>query len=292
MTSPEREPLKLVAVVAVVALPINAAVIVPATKLPLASRTTISLATLELEILASLSLVIVVLVISLSTINDDDKLPEALLCTTPAEVNPSIITVPVELIAMRSTPTVSKESLSATEAKIPVPVLLPVNSIDGADGEPAGSVSIPVRVPPAKGRSRDALPVTLPMRAAVMVPAEKLPLVSRRTIVLGVFVFVAVVAEFATLPAVEMVASLLSVIAAEFEISALTINDDDKLPELSLWTTPVEVNPSIDTVPPEEILSCSVPLVLNERLPLDAESPVVVLPVNTSDGDVVEPAGS
>ena len=46
VTSPTRLPLKLPAVVAVVALPDNAAVMVPAVKLPLASRLTIALAVL------------------------------------------------------------------------------------------------------------------------------------------------------------------------------------------------------------------------------------------------------
>ena len=79
VTSPESDPLKLVAVVAVVALPIRAAVIVPAEKLPLASRTTISLAMFELEIAASFVLAIVVFVISLLTMSELDKLPDALL---------------------------------------------------------------------------------------------------------------------------------------------------------------------------------------------------------------------
>src|SRR5579871_5901049 len=101
--------------------------------------------------------------------------------------------------------------------------------------------------------------------------AEKLPAASRNTIVFAVFKLVAVVAEFATLPAVEIVLSLLSVIAAVAEISPFTMSDDDKLPEASLCTTPAEVNPSTDIVPVEEILSCSAPLVLKDNAPALAE---------------------
>ena len=68
----------------------------------------------------------------------------------------------------------------------------------------------------------------------MIVPAEKFPDESRATIALGVFALVAVVAEFATLPAVEMVANLVSVIPAFAAISAFTINEVDKLPEASL----------------------------------------------------------
>ena len=49
---------------------------------------------------------------------------------------------------------------------------------------------------------------------------------------------VAVVAELATLPLVEMVASLESMIAAEALMSALTINEVVRLPLVSAWTTP------------------------------------------------------
>jgi hypothetical protein len=43
------------------------------------------------------------------------------------------------------------------------------------------------------------LPVTLPLNAAVMVPALKLPEASRATIASAVFALVAVVAKFETL---------------------------------------------------------------------------------------------
>ena len=65
-----------------------------------------------------------------------------------------------------------------------------------------------------------ARPVTL----AVMVPAVKFPLASRATIVEAVLASVAVVAELLTFPAVAMVASLVSTIAADELMSAFTIS--------------------------------------------------------------------
>jgi len=66
-------------------------------------------------------------------------------------------------------------------------------------------------------------PLALPVRFAVIVPALKFPDASRATIADAVFAFVAVVAELLTLDAVEMVASLVSAMAALALMSALTI---------------------------------------------------------------------
>jgi hypothetical protein len=49
-----------------------------------------------------------------------------------------------------------------------------------------------------------------PLKLAVIVPAEKLPLASRATIALAVLELVAVVAELDTLPAVEIVSNFVS----------------------------------------------------------------------------------
>ena len=57
----------------------------------------------------------------------------------------------------------------------------------------------------------------------MIVFAEKLPLASLATIALLVFKLVAVVAVFATFPGVDMVANLVSVIAASAEIFELSI---------------------------------------------------------------------
>src|SRR5438105_1928503 len=70
--------------------------------------------------------------------------------------------------------------------------------------------------------------------AKVIIFVEKLPELSRNTIVFGVFELVAVVAELATLPAVEIVANLVSIIAAAGSTSAFTISELDKLPDASL----------------------------------------------------------
>src|SRR5260221_10203267 len=151
-------------------------------------------------------------------------------------------------------------------------------------------------VSPALSTFNDALPVTLPVtlpvKFAVIVPAEKFPELSRATIAFAVLPLVAVVAEFATLPAVEIVANFVSTIPAAAMISLLVISELDRLPDASLCTTPALVNASIEIVPPEDILSCSAPFVLKDKLPALAESPLVVLPVNTSDGRAVVPAGN
>ena len=62
-----------------------------------------------------------------------------------------------------------------------------------------------------------------PVRAAVMVPAVKLPDASLATIALAVLALAAVVAEFETLDAVDIVANLVSTIPADALISAFTI---------------------------------------------------------------------
>ena len=79
-----------------------------------------------------------------------------------------------------------------------------------------------------------------PVKLAVMVPALKLPEASRATIALAVLASVAVVAELATLPAVLIVANLLSVIPAPEAISALTMRDVDTTPEPLVCSTPDE----------------------------------------------------
>src|SRR5579863_9079698 len=190
-----------------------------AAKLPVPSRTTISLATLELDIFANLSLVIVAAVISASTINELDNNPAALLCTTPAVLNPSIVILPDPSIFNLSLPFVSKDNVFAVAAERPV-FVLPVNCNDGAAAEPAGSVNVPVNVPPVRGKSNDACPIKL----AVMVPAEKLPEPSRTTI------------SFATLE-LEIAASLALVIVA-LVMSAFTIKELDNKPVASLCITP------------------------------------------------------
>jgi hypothetical protein len=76
--------------------------------------------------------------------------------------------------------------------------------------------------------------VALPLKFAVIVPAEKLPDASRATMAFAVFALVAVVAELATLPVVEIVASFVSTIPADADTSASTIRELDKFPDALL----------------------------------------------------------
>lgn len=55
---------------------------------------------------------------------------------------------------------------------------------------------------------------------------------------------------------------------------------------------PLLVRLLIETTPAESILILSDPVVLKDKLSANAENPVVVLPVNLSDGNAVVPAGS
>ncbi len=62
-----------------------------------------------------------------------------------------------------------------------------------------------------------------PVKLAVIVPAAKSPLASRVTIADAVLASVAVVAELLTFPAVEIVANLVSAIAADELMSVFTM---------------------------------------------------------------------
>ena len=73
-----------------------------------------------------------------------------------------------------------------------------------------------------------------PFNVAVMMLAEKLPLISRETIEDDVDVLVALVAEFATFPLVVIVAILVSEIDAPGLISPSIRSDVDRLPLLSV----------------------------------------------------------
>jgi hypothetical protein len=87
----------------------------------------------------------------------------------------------------------------------------------------------------------DVAVVELPFKSAVIIFALKLPLASRETIASAVLELVAVVAEFATLPAVEIVASFVSEIFAVALISASTIAEltspPSRLNEQPQWTS-------------------------------------------------------
>ena len=97
---------------------------------------------------------------------------------------------------------------------------LPVTPV--VRGKPVVLVRVPEEgVPRAPPLTR--FPLAVPVSAAVIVPAAKLPEASRATIALAVFADTAVVAELLTFNAVEIVASLVSTMAADALMSALTI---------------------------------------------------------------------
>ncbi len=95
----------------------------------------------------------------------------------------------------------------------------------------------PVMVSPAFKTFNDAAPV----RDPVIVPAAKLPEPSLATIALVVLDEVAVVAELETFKGVEMVANLVSAMAAIELISASTMEEVDRVPFESVCTTPAEL---------------------------------------------------
>ena len=113
------------------------------------------------------------------------------------------------------------------EPELEIPVVVdPVKMMDGVPMAPVGICKAPVMVSPVFKTFKEEAPVTL----AVMMSAAKFPDASRATIKFAVAAAVAVVAELLTLPAVAMVASLVSTMAAEAEMSALTIKEDDTRP--------------------------------------------------------------
>ena len=83
---------------------------------------------------------------------------------------------------------------------------------EGAEVKPLGSASAPVRVPPVSAKSKLACPV----KEAVIVPALKLPVPSRTTILDGVLIE-------------EILANLSFVIVAAV-ISASTMSEVDNNP--------------------------------------------------------------
>ena len=295
---PELEDTKLLDNVLLVKL----AVIVPAEKLPLESLATIADAVLvfvavvaELEtspicvIVANFELLIPALEeISASTIKLLVRFPNALLCTTPEEENSLTDIVPADDTFSLSTPFVISDN-APDVAESPAFVEF-VKLIAGVVVLPDINVKAPVIVPPLSGKFPLALPVTLPIRFAVIVPAEKLPVLSRATIADTVLRFVAVVAEFETRPAVVSVANLLLLIPALGEMSSSTIKLLDKTPKLFAWTTPVDNNPIFTWLSDND--NTFTPFDIKFSTLLTADNPVFVELVNNSDGLVEPPEGN
>ena len=67
---------------------------------------------------------------------------------------------------------------------------------DGTAADPSGNNKLPVNVPPVNAKFNEACPI----KFAVIVPAEKLPLISLETMAFAVFALVAVVAVLDTNP--------------------------------------------------------------------------------------------
>lgn len=194
--------------------------------------------------------------------------------------------MPPPLMFTTVLPDASTLMTSAVGMQNPVPKP-PSKANDGVFEVPAGTVRLPVRVPPVNARSSEACPV----RLAVIVPALKLPEPSRETMAPTVLALVAVVAELATSPEAVKVANLPLAIAAEPEMSASTINDEVKTPDALLCTTPAVENKGNATAV-DEIVSPVTPLATAlSTLVLPIAKPVLVPPVNRSEGDTPEPAG-
>ena len=124
-----------------------------------------------------------------------------------------------------------------------------------------------------------AFPETFPTKFAVIVPALKLPEESRDTIVPVALTFVAVVAEFATLPEAVIVFSFTFSIVLSV-ISLFIISEVNKFPDASLCTTPAPDAPRefMEISPELLIFIRCCPDVLTDKLLDCAENPVPVLP--------------
>jgi len=116
-------------------------------------------------------------------------------------------------------PTVENCSAPPTEAERPV-TDEPTCRL-GVLVDPLGTCRALVKVPPVSGKLRLASPVKL----AVMVPAEKFPLALRSTIAFAAFADVAVVALFATRPAVVNVTRFALVIVVLAILAPVIVAD-------------------------------------------------------------------
>jgi hypothetical protein len=135
-----------------------------------------------------------------------EKLPLASLATI------ALTELVLEAVVALFTTLPTVEMVASLESTIPALALM----LESVTTPAANTVApwVPVTFPTRGPVNEAALPEVFPVREAVIVPAEKLPLTSLATIALTVLALVAVVAELATLPTVEIVASLESTIPA------------------------------------------------------------------------------
>ena len=234
----------VVADVAVEAFPNNVAVMLLAVKFPLASRATMALAVLALVAVVALleTLPAVLMVANLVSAMAAALFTIALVITSLATVVlrltlpvPSMfwavaVTFPVNPMVRVVCHRLAVEALPLNVVVVSVAVEgLKVNLVllTSTGKFPLDPVVNRIKWDPLLAVSSVtaillAL-VAVPDSDAVMVPALKLPLASRATIVLALFRLVAVVALLETLPAVLMVASLVSAMAAALFTIALVI---------------------------------------------------------------------
>ena len=133
----------------------------------------------------------------------------------PPILNPDaipVIFVPTKVDGVPKLGVVNVGEVDKTTLPVPVLVVVPV--------PPLATGSVPEKLEAVTPVKPAPFPVKL---VPVIAPALKFPLLSLNTIVLGVFEAVADVAELLTLPAVAMVASLVSAMAADPEISISAI---------------------------------------------------------------------
>jgi hypothetical protein len=157
--------------------------------------------------------------VRLAVIAPEVIVPLVLIAVDPPIV-PEVMALPltfpaVETVARaesgRAAMAVFREMFALPSKFTPVAVTAPVNEIALGVAKVVAVVVFPTTGPVC-------VPAELPVRFAVIVPAEKFPEPSRATIVLITLALLAVVAELETFPAVAMVANFVSAIAADAPI--------------------------------------------------------------------------
>jgi hypothetical protein len=155
----------------------------------------------------------------------------ALLSTLPA------VNMVASLVSAMLAPTATSAFTIKDVVRTPAAELWTM-PIEFRAGKVIGAPTCPrireVVVPPPMVRTPVESMAAVVMLLRVIVPAEKLPEASRAMIVLATLRGVAVVAELDTLPAVAMVSSFVSAMAAAASTSALTIREEESNPPAAL----------------------------------------------------------
>ena len=186
VTSPERDPEKLVAVVAVFALPLRLAVMVPAEKLPDPSRFTMVFMVFE-EVAA---LAATVAEATLAAVCPPTKETTVTVCvpvTSPDRLPEKLVALPERVAVMVPAEKLPDASLLTMVDAVLVEVaalaaMVAVFTADAVD-PPTVATTVAPWVPVTSPEREPEKLVAVPVRFAVIVPAEKLPDASRLTIV-------------------------------------------------------------------------------------------------------------